>query len=121
MTKSKLGHIVTVAVISAFLAGCGPTGNGVLNGQDDSGDSICTQHASLIRQYEGLVGYAGFFPRTHLDIWGTYDVMQAVGEPEPDEIQGLLKKRVEFVAYSSFAQQCFSSDLRQAMLEYVNG
>lgn len=124
MSKFKVSAITATIIFTSILTGCSSNtsvSSGSQGGSSSTEESICTKHAAFIDQYESLVGYAGFFASSHLDIWGTNDTMREVGEPEPWEFQPLLKKRVEFVAYSSFAQQCFSAELRQAMLEYVNG
>lgn len=123
MINDKFARVAGAIVLTALMTGCSSP-NATMNsqaGESGAEESICTTHANLVTQYENLIGFDGkFFAATHADIFGTKDTMRAVGEPEPEANQYLLKKRIEFVANSAFAEQCFSSSLRQAMLDYVN-
>lgn len=123
MINDKFIRVAGAVILTFLMAGCSSPNATINNQAGESGaeESICTTHANFVTQYENLVGFDGkFFAGTHLDIFGTTDTMRAVGEPEPEANQYLLKKRIEFVAKSAFAEQCFSSSLRQAMLDYVN-
>lgn len=116
MKKSTLATLCATLVMGSVLTGCAsPVGS-----SSTSEESLCTKHADFIKMYENLVGLDGkFYVSNHAWIFGTTDTMREVGEPEPEESY-VLDKRIEFVANSSFAQQCFSSSLRQAMIDYVN-
>jgi hypothetical protein len=124
VTTFKKGSILTLVIATTLLTGCASSSTGPnasKDGDSSSGESLCTKHASFIDMYEGLIGADGrFFPAHHGSIFGTTDTMLEVGEPEPAP-PFTLQSRIEFVANSSFAQQCFSSSLRQAMIDYVNG
>ena len=112
-TKTEIG-IASVMAIS-LLASCASP-QGTSNGEE----SPCTKYAGLVNQYEKLIDYNGDFVPTFIGILGTHDDMREMGEPLPKRDYWTLPDTVEYVANSSFGQQCMSSSLRLAILDYVD-
>jgi hypothetical protein len=121
MNKLVKGLVIVIST-TAFLTGCAAAAPSAVDApnEDTSEVSNCTKFADFIRDNENAISIVtGEYKKPMFFGPASIQVMDKVGEPMPDPMM-IDHKKVEFVANSMFAQECMSSSIRQAMLDYAN-